>query len=166
MEQNNHTFEPIRGSTAVLIMKLFTVMFLIDTAYSLINIFAFDLQLLQQFHYQLVTILFIGHFFKNAFSIYLVLAIVLNWISRVYYLTDKHLIKREGIISIKEKIYDLKIIRSISVDQGLFGKLFNYGNITITTSASGGYNDEIYLSGISQPEKYREIFKHFLEITT
>lgn len=166
MEQKNHTFEPIRGSVSVLIIKLFVVMFLVDTAYSLISIFVFDLELLQRIHYQLAMILFVAHFIKNAFSIYLVISIVLSWIGRVYYLTDKNLIKREGVFNIKEKIYDLKIVRSVSVDQGIFGKLLNYGDISITTSASGGYNDEIYLLGISQPEKYREIFKHCLEVTT
>ncbi len=166
MEQKNHTFEPIRGSVSVLIIKLFSVMFIIDTIYSIISIFVFDIQLLQQFHYQLATILFIAHFFKNIFSLYLVIMVVLSWISRVYFLTDKQLISRDGIINIKEKIYDLKIIRSVTVDQGLFGKLFNYGDITITTSASGGYNDEISLISISQPEKYREVLKHCLEVTT
>lgn len=166
MDKNIHTFEPIRVSVAVLIMRLFIVMFLVDTVYSLINIFVFDLQLLQQFHYQLATILFVAHFFKNALSLYLVITIVLNWISKVYYLTDKYLVRREGIIHIKEKIYDLKIIRSISVNQGIIGKLFHYGDIAITTSASGGYNDKIYLTSISQPEKYREIFKQCLEVTT
>lgn len=81
--------------------------------------------------------------------------LILKWVSTTYILNNQLLIKREGIINIIEKIYDLKTIRSISIKQGLIGKLFNFGDLTIKTSASGGYQEEIYIMGITNPAKYK-----------
>ena len=166
MKDNHAEFEPIRGSVTILVIKLFLILFFIDVAHSLLSIFLFDLPLLKGVHYQLVTVMFFTHTIKNIIEIYFVIWIVLNWISSVYYLTEKNIIKRTGIFQTNEQIYDLKKIRSVEVNQGFIGKLLNYGDITIQTSASGGYQHEIYLTGIANPEKYREIFKHCLEITT
>jgi len=110
--------------------------------------------------------MFITHTVKNILEIYLVIWIVLKWIHNVYYLTEKNIIKRSGILNTDEQIFDLKRIRSVDIHQGFIGKLLNYGDITIQTSASGGYQQDIYLTGISYPEKYKELFKHCLEITT
>lgn len=57
----------------------------------------------------------------------------------------------------------MKNLRSFEVNQGFFEKLFHYGTITLTTSASGGYNDEIYLYEVDHPEKYKEFFERCLE---
>lgn len=162
---HSHEFEPIRGSVSLLVFRLFLILFFIDTSYSLLTLFVFELEIFQNYHYQLIGILFLAHFIKNAFSIYLVLSIVLKWVSIVYFVTDKYIMQREGVLSTKEKIYDLKNIKSVTVQQGLIGKLFHYGDIQISSHGLGGKTENIYISDVSNPEKYKEIFKHCLEVT-
>lgn len=158
--------EPIRSSVLILILRLFLVMFVVDTIYSIAEIYFLDLDVSLDIHRLITTGMFIAHFFKNMLLIYLVLSIITKWISNLCYLTNKYLVKHEGILNIKEKMIDLKNLRSVTVNQGFLGKLFNYGNITLTTSASGGYAEEIYLSEIDNPEKYNEFFQDCLEKAT
>lgn len=160
---SDNKIEPIRGSIAMLIFRLFLIMFLIDTLYSVLNYYIFQSSLFQNIHPLLIVGVFIAHFAKNIIEIYFVLAVVINWASKTFYLSDKHIVERSGIINVKEKIYDLKIVRSVQISQGLLGKLCNYGDIVINTSSIGGYSEKIYLTGISKPEEYEELLKHCID---
>ena len=153
--------EPIRSSLVILILRVFLLM----TLYSVITYFSFRFNLFQDAHYFLVIVLSITHFIKNFFEIYMVLSIVLIWVGNTHTITGSHIVERRGILNIKEQMFDLKNIRSVTTEQGWFGKLFHYGNIIIQTSASGGYNEKINLTGISHPEKYGTILKKFINPT-
>lgn len=155
-------YEPIRSSVLILIVRLFLVMFVVDVIYSVAEVYFVDLDVAFDIHRFIITVMFITHFIKNMFLIYLVINIFIKWISSLYYISDNNLIKHEGIINIKERMIDLKNLRSVAIHQGLFGRLFHYGNITLTTSASGGYNDEINLSEIDRPERYKDFFQQCL----
>lgn len=155
--------EPIRSSVLILIIRLFLVMFLVDALYSIAEIYFLDLDVSFEIHSFIVNTMFVTHIFKNIFLIYFVLKIVTKWIGNLYYITETYLIKHEGILNLKEKVIDLKNLRSFDINQSYFEKLFHYGTITLTTSASGGYNAEIYLSEIDRPEKYKDFFQHCLE---
>lgn len=159
-----HEFEPIRSSVSILVLRLFLILFLIDTLYSSLTFFLFRLPSLQDWHYELIGVLFITHFLKNLLSVFFVLKIVLTWVSTIYYVTDKYIMKHEGIFSLREKIYDLKHVLSVTVQQDMIAKIFNYGDIHIRTSGLGSTTEDIYITGVSNPEKYREIFKHCLEV--
>lgn len=62
-------------------------------------------------------------------QIFFIYTILLHWINRRYYINASHLIVRKGIFTTKERIYDLKNLKSITVTQGVFGKLFNFGTL-------------------------------------
>lgn len=111
-------------------------------------------------------LLFFAHIFKSVLELYFVIKILLDWIGNVYYFdaAEKRLIQRQGVLNINEKVYDLKNIRSISMKQGIWGRLFHYGSITITASAAGGYSDKVYLNGISNPERSEEFLKKCLTV--
>lgn len=64
--------------------------------------------------------------------------------------TDKRLIGKLGLIRTKSLDAPLNKINNVSVSSGLFGKVFGYGNIHITTS-SGAY---LY-KGVANPEIFR-----------
>lgn len=67
-----------------------------------------------------------------------------------------------ALLNCSEKIYDLDIIRSVSIDQSWLGKIFKYGTMNIEISASGGYTDQITLFGVANPQKYENMLrKHF-----
>ncbi|MFA5843096.1 MAG: PH domain-containing protein [Candidatus Gracilibacteria bacterium] len=86
---------------------------------------------------------------------------LLHWLSHKYFIdyADKKLIERKGFFSTKEKLFDLKNIREIQINQGLFGKLFHYGDILLSASASGGYQETICLKKIQNPRESMEILK-------
>lgn len=90
--------------------------------------------------------------------------IVLKWMSTIYILQEKQLVMRFGIFNATEKMYDLRNIRNVSINQNILGKLFNYGDLVIITSASGGYQEKIYLSGITNPKKYKHHLQECFEL--
>lgn len=61
-------------------------------------------------------------------------------------ITDKRLYSRTGIIDIKDQVCDLSNISDVTVDPTLFGRLFDYADVTIQTYA--GDNDFV-LKGIA-----------------
>lgn len=60
--------------------------------------------------------------------------------------SSKKLIGKIGIINTKSMDSPLNKINNVSVDQGLFGKIFGYSKITVSTS-SGNYVFDYILSG-------------------
>jgi uncharacterized membrane protein YdbT with pleckstrin-like domain len=82
----------------------------------------------------------------------------LKYISTELAITNKRLIAKVGFISRKTIEINLSKIESLSVEQGIFGRIFNYG--TIIVSGSGASHAPI--SGISNPIDFR---KHVLEQT-
>ena len=98
-------------------------------------------------------------FLKNLFQVALIIYVILSWYNNVYHLTKDHLIKREGIIKIRERVFNLGEISSVKVYQSPLGKVFNYGDIIITTNDSGNNQEDLYLTGISNPKEYRQMLK-------
>lgn len=155
--------EPIRSSVLVLILRLFLGMIIVDTIYSLAEIYFLELEVSFNAHQIIIAMMFITHFIKNIFLIHFVISSIAKWISNLCYINGLNLVKHEGIFNLKEKIIDLKQLRTVTIHQGFIGKLFHYGNITLTTSASGGYTDEVYLAEVDEPEKYKDFFQQCLE---
>lgn len=60
----------------------------------------------------------------------LTLYVVLDWLNEYYEITPNLLTHRKGILWQKEEDYDLRHIKSLGIQQGFFGKLFNYGSIS------------------------------------
>jgi len=162
-ESKQFIHEPIRSSALILIVRLFLVMFVVDIIYSIAEIYFIDLNVASEIHQFIITTMFITHILKDLLLIYLVLGIVSKWISNVYYVTETSLVRHEGIFNLSEKMTDLKNLRSVTVNQGFWERLFHYGTIILTTSASGGYTDKIYLSEVDRPEKYKDFFQRCLE---
>lgn len=166
MKQNNkQIIETMHGSIALLVIRLFIVLFVIDTAHSLLSLFIFDLPLLNAFHIELTLLMFITHIIKNAFEIYIVISMVLSWSHNTYSITDRQIIHKRGVLHIKENVYDIKTVRAVEVNQGIIGKMLNYGDIVIKTSASGGYQDNINLIGIPHPHEFKNTLTHCIEIS-
>ena len=57
--------------------------------------------------------------------------IILDWLNEYYELTPKSLIYRRGIIFVKEEHVNFSDIRKIVLQQGLFGRILNFGTIEI-----------------------------------
>ena len=112
-------------------------------------------------HHHLAILFIIGQLLKIGLQVGLVLNVVLSWAGNSHHLTGQHIVKRTGIFNVNEEIYHYENIRSISINQSFLGKLFSYGDITLKTSASGGYQGDIVIVGVNNPKKYEDILKTF-----
>lgn len=160
--KDEHVGEPVRGSSIVLVIKVLLVLILFDGIYSFIYyILSLGVNLPFDFHHHTAILLLIVQLGKITLQFVLLLHVVLSWANNLYFLTDEHIIKRGGVLKVQEEIFHYKNIRSISIHQSWIGKLCNYGDILLKTSASGGYQDDIVLSGIANPQRYKEVLKRY-----
>jgi uncharacterized membrane protein YdbT with pleckstrin-like domain len=86
----------------------------------------------------------------------LTLWVALQWSGLEYELTQGKLIQRHGIFSISEESFSLAHIESITINQNLLGRIFNFGSISLFSPLN---KDDIFLTMIQNPYKY----KSFLE---
>lgn len=163
--ENVHELEPIRGSIVALVIRIATVLLFGDVSYALLSVFFLkiyflNLELPFDLHHHSILILAISHVVKNFIQLYFIMLIASNWVSKTYFIINKQLIKRSGVFTNEEKIYDLKNIRSVIVRQSLVGKFFHYGDVTAETSASGGYMENVTLIEVADPQKYESKLLH------
>lgn len=164
VEKTNHERhyapEPIRGSIAILAIRVLLILFLLDGLYGF-AFYTFTLGIILPFdlHHHLSVVFFLLQIVKNFVQTALFLNVGLTWANNIYYLTERHIIKRSGIFTTSEEIYQYSNIRSVMINQSFIGKLLNYGDIYLKTSASGGYQGDIVISGIENPKKYKSILE-------
>ena len=159
--------KPIRESIVLFLIKIATVLIVTDLVYVVLNFvllraFFLNHELPFNIHDMTAYILTFLHLAKTVLQVWGISAIVFRWIGNSYYITEKHLVHHEGILNCLEKIYDLDIVRSISIQQSWLGKLFKYGSVNIEISASGGYTDQVTLNGVTNPRQYEKMLRrHF-----
>lgn len=94
-----------------------------------------------------------------AAKILLTLLIVLQWLNEYYEIFPKEVVHKSGIIWRKEQRFSCGEIQYIKVEQGLFGRFFNYGTLTL-------YDWKRHLFGtmyiIHNPIKYYRILESLL----
>ncbi|MDO8657376.1 MAG: PH domain-containing protein [Candidatus Levybacteria bacterium] len=90
------------------------------------------------------------------FKISVTLFLVLRWLNEYYEITPFKIIHRKGIIWSKEKAYKIEHIESVSLKQGIIGKVLNYGTIEFYDWRTKN-NVSIYL--IHNPIKYMNILE-------
>ena len=150
-------FEPIRGSIAVLAIRLLLILLLFDILYTLIYYLStLEISLPFDLHHHIAVALFIMQILKTLLQMSMLLQVILSWANNLYFLTDQHIIKRSGVFNVTEELFHYQNIRSIAIHQTFIGKLCNYGDILLKTSASGGYQDDVALTGIDNPKKYEQ----------
>lgn len=69
-------------------------------------------------------------------------------------ITNKRVIAKLGFISRKTIELNINKVESIQVDQGILGRIFDYGSLII----SGAGNPQAPISGISNPMNFRRAF--------
>ncbi len=98
----------------------------------------------------------------------LTLFIVLEWLNEYYEITPTKIFHRRGIVWRRENTYDLSHdksdrITSIGIQQGLLGRLFNYGTLFFYDRGVYKY---YYMHYIHNPLRYLEILHHLLPDAT
>lgn len=90
-------------------------------------------------------------------------SLLLPWLSRnscEFMVTDKRVIMKTGIIA--RRIFEMRLdrIESIDLDQGILGRLLNYGSVTVrgTGSAAKVFHD------ISDPQEFKHVVSEAQEM--
>lgn len=151
----------IRGSVILLSLRVFSVLFFVDTIYALILFFALNIGIGSDYYAYVVAALWLFHTIKFIFVLYYIFNSVLPWATTYYYVSDHHLIRYRGVAKLDEKIYELTKLREVDLKESWLGKILDYGTIHGVVSASG-YNDEFTLFGVANAKKYERILRGYL----
>lgn len=79
---------------------------------------------------------------------------VVVWMNEYYELFPEYLIHRRGVVFRKESKFPIRNIRFIQVNQGILGKMLNYGTLTLLDGRRNKFLD-LYL--IHNPVRYYQI---------
>ncbi|MBC8230730.1 PH domain-containing protein [bacterium] len=77
------------------------------------------------------------------------------WFTSEFAITNKRVIIKVGLISRRTLEMNLAKIESVNVNQGVLGRILNYGSITVI--GTGGTRERF--SRISQPLEFRKAFQ-------
>lgn len=160
-EEVQTSIHHIRGSVILLVLRVFSVLFFIDTAYALLIGLGLFFSLDTTYYGAFVSFLWLAHTVKFFIELYFVLSFILPWATTTYYITDHQLIQCGGIVKVDQKIYELTKLREVDEAESWLGKLFNYGTIHGTVSASG-FSDQFTMPGIADAKKYERILREYL----
>lgn len=127
----------------ILTNTLFSVTFTLGTSPSLSPLFAF-----------LILKLFIQSI--------AIMALVLITLSKEYYLTEKQLIVKQGVLTRDEKIYELHHIKSVNRHQSFLARLIGYGDLKLSVAESG-FRTDVALHNIREPKKYERVFMELMK---
>lgn len=94
-------------------------------------------------------------FFKTVLTIY----IIIEWLEEYYEITPKEVIHKKGLLFRKEERYSLKHLERMRLEQGILGKIFNYGSLSMYNWVLG---KDIQLYLIHNPLKYHSILETLL----
>jgi len=122
------TVVTIRESIVFLLLKLLALD-MIAIIFVLIFFSPFLIPIAVETKLQLVSYNF-AYFSVLAFiKIFLTTFIILRWLNDNYEITPEVLIHKRGIIWQKEERYKLVHVKSFGLEQGILGKIFNYGTL-------------------------------------
>lgn len=90
------------------------------------------------------------------FKIILTLYVVFQWLNEYYEITPTQVVYKRGIIWRKVDVYDYAHIRSLGINQGLLGRIFNFGSLSVYDRGVYKY---YYLNYIHNPDRYFKLLK-------
>lgn len=146
--------EIVRRSPVALVIKIIIAEALVELTYAVISLgltqFNESLGSSYSAARMLLTILF------SAFSIGVLTVLIAQWANEGYYLDDNELTVTQGILKKTSVAYPFANMQSVTVRQGIIGRLFNFGFVTIFIPTLG---KEILFTEISSPGKFAEKLK-------
>ncbi len=89
----------------------------------------------------------------------LTIFIVLRWINEYYEIYPNSVSHKSGIIWVKKEQFTLRDIQSVRIEQGLIGKILNYGNLSLFDWKMRKHE---HLYNIHNPMKYLRVIETLL----
>lgn len=87
------------------------------------------------------------------------MSIIFSWLEEYYEITPTEIIHKKGIIFKKEQRYRLKHVGSFTLEQGFWGRIFNFGTIRLYDWL---ISKDAHLYLIHNPRKYHHILEDLL----
>ncbi len=141
----------LHRSPTALALRIFLLLFLIDTAYALLIMLFLSINPSPNYYTGLLILLWATHTAKYIATTFLLLRLLLVWLSEFYAIENGHLTIHSGIYAISEKVYDLAQLKQVKVHQDWFGRRFNFGDLALRISSSGSH-ETIELHDIVNPQ--------------
>ena len=83
---------------------------------------------------------------------------IITFITTKLIITNKNINGKTGLFNTNELNSPLNKISGVQVQQGIFGKIFNYGNIVITTAST-----KFQFKYINKPNEFRNALNYQIE---
>ena len=119
----------VRVSIVFLLLKLIAL----DILATVGVLFFFGVLSIEQLPHETWWFIFsnnVGFFITLAtVKILLTLFVVLQWLNEYYEITPTSILYRRGILWRRDDTYNLAKVNALGIQQGIFGKIFNYGTI-------------------------------------
>ena len=97
----------------------------------------------------------------HSFQFFWSLLILMKWFFSYYEINPKDITLYSGILFQKKKYYSLERAESISLNKSVWGRLFNFGTLSIDLyMANSRY--EVLLKCVPNPEKYVHVIEKTL----
>lgn len=147
----------IRKSVTLFVLRVIALELVFELIYltwrSLVHFLPLSLEILITLNLiSIVFFLILVTIIQNILLIY----ITLRWISDYYEIRSDEIAHVTGIASKTEKSYPYRDIQSITIHQGFFGRLLNYGNVQLYIPTLG---HDLNFDEISSPDKFVELVK-------
>ena len=153
--------KPIRRTVVILVIRILLLLFLIDTVFAFL-LFAnavgyIPVDLIASY----AVFLWIIYTAKYILLSYLLIKMVIDWVSTLYYVTDGHLIRQRGVLHLTEKVFQLADIDSAVMSQSWLGHILNFGDVTIEFTVAS-QKEFVNLYAINDPQRYEDLFSKFV----
>lgn len=162
-ESKKQMVEHIQPSPVVIMLRLITIVFLLDTLYALLVMGFFSLDSLHGWHDSYIGFLLLSHIVKYVFITVIVIKLFADWAGRAYYLSGHHLIERIGLINTTETTHELSQVKAVAVKRSWLGHRFNFGTIVLTFAGSADPQD-VVIRDVSKPMDYKRYFDEYLQV--
>ena len=159
--KGSDVLKPVREATPLLIGKIIFALLLPMLLYALALFSALEIRHLFSFDQDWSIEFFLFLLVITLIQIALITIVTLQWKTHEYYFTDTYIQENKGILTKTDKMYDLKNVRSVSVRQGILGRLLNYGDIIVESTAPE-FHEVIIISGISNPDDHEAFLRTYV----
>ena len=106
----------------------------------------------------IVAIIITGLFWWLIFPFFLLFSSISHRISTELAVTTHRVIAKQGLIQRHATDLTLDRVQNITVDQGIFGRIFNYGSVRVTTAG-----EHTPIAGIVQPAVFKAAVTNQME---
>lgn len=120
----------VRQSIFILIIRLLFIEIVINgiIVFANIPLACLDSALRLETFFSFHSLLFFAlSFIKTCFSLY----VIFSWLNEYYEIETTRIVHKRGFIFRTEQVYDFGYIIKLGIQQGFWGKLFNYGTISL-----------------------------------